>query len=103
MLLRAMRYWHIVCCYAVCGTVIGYAATLCAVLSWRMAQSDLSTAQTTLTTGPATTGPPMCLRTAYAMCLRTVYEPMRRCVRYLLRSCYAVCGTELAYAATRCA
>eukprot|EP00961_Rhodomonas_salina_P303775 3941360-Rhodomonas_salina.2 len=36
MLLCGMRYWPSVCCYAVCGTGLAYAATRCAVLKGRM-------------------------------------------------------------------
>eukprot|EP00961_Rhodomonas_salina_P177854 2398299-Rhodomonas_salina.1 len=36
MLLRDVRYWPSVCCYAMSGTVLAYGTVGCAVLTWAM-------------------------------------------------------------------
>eukprot|EP00961_Rhodomonas_salina_P171013 2305774-Rhodomonas_salina.3 len=99
-ILRSVRYLHRVCsamglraCYAMSGTDLAYGVTSGVRLSgaceerkrWR-----------------GTAPPPICLGTCYAMSVGEKHVLMQPCqVPYPsgLRACYAMSGTDLAYAA----
>eukprot|EP00961_Rhodomonas_salina_P081297 1093154-Rhodomonas_salina.2 len=110
MLLRALQYCPIACCYVMSGTVLAYGAMRSAVLSERMLLPGLHTTAA----GADSHRQGIALRTCYVLSgtdLRICYVLSGTDVAYRPRDvlCYAatygsaMSGTDLGYAATRLA